>query len=91
MVPALSLLLHILASPFRSQVSLEVEITLLRQQLNVLRRQVRTKPRLTTFDRWLFVWLYRLKQSLLNAMVIVEPETVVRWHRAGFRLYWRWK
>src|SRR4029077_11149149 len=45
----------------------------------------------TALDRLLFVWLYRLKPSLLDAMVVVKPETVVRWHRLGFRLYWRWK
>ena len=87
----LVLLLHVLASPFRSRASLEAEITFLRHQLNVLRRRTPAKPRLTAIDRWLFVWLYRWKQSLLDAVVIVKPETVVRWHRLGFRLYWRWK
>jgi transposase InsO family protein len=91
MVSFLGLLLHILASPFRSRASLEAEITLLRQQLIVLRRRVPVRPQLTAIDRWLFVWLYRFKPSLLDAMVIVKPETVVRWHRTGFRLYWRWK
>jgi transposase InsO family protein len=91
MVSFFSLLLHVLATPFRSRASLEAEITFLRHQLNVLRRLVRAKPRFTTFDRLLFVWLYRLKPSLLGAMVIVKPDTVVRWHRTGFRLYWRWK
>jgi hypothetical protein len=91
MVRFFGLLLHILASPFRSRASLEAEIAFVRHQLNVLRRLVPGKPRLTTFDRWLLVWLYRLKPSLLGAMVIVKPETVVRWHRTGFRLYWRWK
>jgi len=46
---------------------------------------------LTRIDRLLFVWLYRLCPSVLSAVVIVQPETVVRWHRKGFRLYWRWK
>jgi transposase InsO family protein len=42
-------------------------------------------------DRLLFVWLYRLFPSVMNALTIVQPETVIRWHRTGFRLYWRWK
>lgn len=86
-----SLVFHVLASPFRSRARLEAEVVFLRHQLNVLRRQARAKPRLTTLDRWLFVWLYRVQPSLSEAMVIVKPETVIRWHRTGFRLYWRWK
>src|SRR5712664_10548 len=50
-----------------------------------------SRTRLTLIDRLIFVWLYRLRPSVLSAVVIVHPETVVRWHRAGFRLYWRWK
>jgi transposase InsO family protein len=84
-------LLHVLASPFKSQARLEAEIVFLRYQLNMLRRRVPGKPRLTPADRLLFVWLYRLVPSLLNAAVIIQPETIVRWHRAGFRSYWRWK
>jgi transposase InsO family protein len=57
----------------------------------VLRRRLPAKPRLTAADRLLFVWLYRLVPSLLNAAVIIQPDTIVRWHRAGFRSYWRWK
>jgi hypothetical protein len=52
----------------------------------VLRQRVPSKPRLTVADRLLFVWLYRLFPSVLNAVTIVQPETVIRWHRAGFRL-----
>jgi hypothetical protein len=63
---------------------------MLRHQLNVLRRRVPPKPRLTVADQLLFVWLYRLFPSVLNALAIVQPETIVRWHRAGFRHYWRW-
>src|SRR5258708_1561521 len=50
-----------------------------------------SRTRLTLIDRLIFVWLYRLRPSVLSAVVIVQPETVVRWHRAGFRLYWVWK
>jgi hypothetical protein len=67
----------------------EAEIVFLRHQL--LRRRLPTKPRLTAADRLLFVWLYRLVPSLLNAAVIIQPDTIVRWHRAGFRSSWRWK
>ena len=91
MVSVLGLLFHALTSPFRSRASLEAEVVFLRHQLNVLCRQARAKPRLTTLDRWLFIWLYQLRPSLSAAMVIVKPETVIRWHRTGFRLYWRWK
>ena len=70
MLDFLRLLVHALASPFRSQAQLEAEITMLRHQLNVLRRQVSAKPRLTTADRLLFVWLCRLFPSLRNAIAI---------------------
>jgi hypothetical protein len=91
MIAVLGLLLHIVVSPFRTKARLEAEIILLRHQLNVLRRRVSSKPKLAVTDRLVFVWLYRLFPSLLNAVRIVRPETVVRWHRTGFRLYWRWK
>ncbi len=91
MIGFLILFLHVLASPFKTQARLEAEIVLLRHQLNVLRQRVPSKPRLTMVDRLLFVWLYRLFPSVLNAVTIVQPETIIRWHRTGFRLYWRWK
>jgi hypothetical protein len=91
MVSFLGLSLHVLASPFKSQARLEAEIAFLRHQPNLLRRRLPAKPRLTTADRLLFVWLYRLVPSLLSAAVIVQPDTIVRWHRPGFRSYWRWK
>jgi transposase InsO family protein len=91
MIAFLILFLHALVSPLKTQARLEAEILLLRHQLNVLRRQVRSKPRLTVADRLIFVWLYRLFPRTLNAITIFQPETVIRWHRMGFRLYWRWK
>jgi len=91
MIEFLILLLHVLVSPFKTQARLEAEIVLLRHQLSVLRQRVPSKPRLTMADRLLFVWLYRLFPSVLNAVTIVQPETIIRWHRTGFRLYWRWK
>jgi transposase InsO family protein len=91
MIAFLHLLLHILVSPFKTRARLEAEIILLRHQVNVLRRRLAPKPKLTVADRLLFVWLYRLFPSVLAAITIVQPETIIRWHRTGFRLYWRWK
>src|ERR1700682_82283 len=82
---------HCVMSRFKSRARLEAENIVLRHQLNVLRRKVRSRPRVGSFDRLIFVWLYRLLPSLLAAIAIVKPETIVRWHRTGFRLYWRWK
>ena len=91
MLDFLRLFVHMLAAPFRTQAQLEAEITMLRHQLNVVRRQAPSRPRLTTFDRLLFVWLCQLFPSLRSAITIVQPDTVLRGHRSGFRLYWRWK
>ena len=91
MVAFLSLLLHVVVSPFKTKARLEAEIVLLRHQLNVLRRRVPSNPKLAVDDRLVFVWLYRLFPSVMNAVTVVQPETVIRWHRTGFRLYWRWK
>src|SRR5882724_2434040 len=91
MIGFLILLVHILVSPFKTQARLEAEIVLLRHQLSVLRQRVPSRPKLTVADRLLLVWLYRLFPPVLNALAIVQPETVIRWHRTGFRLYWRWK
>ena len=70
---------------------LEAENLILRQQLAVLRRRSAARVRLWSIDRLLTVWLYRLYPSLLDAVIIVQPETVIRWHRRGFRAYWHWK
>jgi len=91
MLDFLRLFVHVLVAPFRTQAQLEAEITMLRHQLNVLQRQASSRPRLTAADRLLFVWLCRLFPSLRNTITIVQLDTVLRWHRAGFRLYWRWK
>src|SRR5450755_547285 len=85
------ILFRVLVSPFKTRARLEAEIVLLRHQLNVLHRGVPSKPKLAVADRLLFVWLYRLFLSVLNAVTIVQLETVIRWHRTGIRLYWRWK
>jgi hypothetical protein len=85
------LILGILASLFKSRAKLEAEILILRQQINVLRRQAPKRPHFNNTDRFLFVWLYRSFPSVLGAIAIVRPETIIRWHRAGFRAYWRWR
>jgi hypothetical protein len=83
--------LAILVSPFRSKARLEAEIAMLRQQLIVLQRKSRGRVRLTDGDRLHFVQLYRWFPSILPVLQIVRPETLVRWHRAGFCSYLRWK
>src|SRR5258705_9889681 len=76
---------------FRSRASLQVEILTLRHQLNVLRRKSPQRLTFTSIDRLVFAGLYRLAPGILDALAIVKPETVILWHRAGFRAYWRWK
>ena len=85
------LFLALFASPFKWKSRLEAENAALRHQLINLRRKVRGRVRLTNGDRLFFIKLYRWFPSVLKAITIVRPETLVRWHRAGFRLYWHWK
>src|SRR5258706_1651428 len=75
----------------RSRVMLEAEIWTLRQQINVLRRTAPKKLSFCAVDRMIFVGLYRLFSRICDALAIVKPDTLVRWHRAGFRSHWRWK
>src|SRR5216683_1760525 len=91
MIGLFHFVLAILASPFKSKLRLEAENAMLRHQLMVLRRRVRGRVRLTNNDRWFFIQLYRWFPSILQVLTIIRPETLVRWHRAGFRCYWRWK
>jgi hypothetical protein len=83
--------LAVLTSPFKSKSRLEAENAALRHQLIVLQRKVQGRVRLTNTDRWFLIQLYRWFPSILQVVTIVQPETLVRWHRAGFRRYWRWK
>ena len=76
---------------FRSRAIVELENLALRHQLHVLRRKRPDRLRLFTFDRLLWVLLYRLWLRCLEVMVLVKPTTVVQWHRQGFRLFWRWR
>jgi len=91
MIALICFVFAVLASPFKSKVSLEAENTALRHQLIILRRKVRGRVRLTNTDQLLFVQLYRWFPSILKSITIMRPEALVRWHRAGFRSYWRWK
>ena len=91
MIALLCFFMTLFASPFKSKGRLEAENAALRHQLIVLRRRVRGRAQLTNGDRLFLVQLYRWFPSVLKAIMIIRPETVVRWHRAGFRRYWRWK
>ena len=91
MIALIHFVLAVMASLFTSKARLEAENAALRQQVIVLRRMMKGRIRLTNGDRLFFVWLYRLFPSVLSAIAIIRPETIVRWHRAGFRRYWRWK
>jgi transposase InsO family protein len=91
MFALLCFVLAVLASPFKSKSRLEAENAVLRHQMIVLRRHVRGRVQLTNLDRLFFIRLYRWFPSVLQVFMIIRPETLVRWHRAGFRGYWRWK
>ena len=91
MVALLCFLLRLLASAFRSANRREAENAALRRQLAVLQRKLGGRVQFTNSDRLFFIQLYRWFPSILKAITIIRPETVVRWHRSGFRRYWRWK
>src|SRR6184192_2109488 len=91
MIALFCLFLTLSVSPFKSKSRLEAENAALRHQLIVLQRRVRGRVQLTNGDRLFLVLLYRWFPSVLRAITIIRPETLVRWHRAGFRHYWRWK
>jgi transposase InsO family protein len=91
MIALLCFFLTLLVSQFKPKSRLEAENVALRHQLIVLRRKVRGRVHLSNGDRLFFVQLYRWFPSVLNTITIIRPETLVRWHRAGFRRYWRWK
>jgi hypothetical protein len=91
MIGLLWFVLAVLTSPLKSRLRLEAENAALRHQLMVLRRRLQGRIRLMNHDRWFLIQLYRWFPSILSVLTIVRPETLVRWHRAGFRRYWRWK
>jgi hypothetical protein len=76
---------------FQSRAALQAEILVLRHQLNVLRRKSPQRVTFINLDRFVFTGLYRFAPTVLDAFKILKPETLIRWHRAGFRAYWRWK
>src|SRR5208283_3317895 len=91
MLISLTTLLTTLCSIFRSRAALELENLALRHQIGVLQRSARKRPRLTPVDRLLWVLLSRIWSDWRSALAIVQPEMVIAWHRAGFRLFWTWK
>jgi hypothetical protein len=91
MMALLCFFLTLFASLFKSKSRLEAENAALRHQLIVLQRRVSGRVQLANGDRLFLVMLYRWFPSILKAITIIRPETLVRWHRAGFRRYWQWK
>ncbi len=91
MLILLATLLSPLRSIFRSRAGIELENLALRHQIGVLQRSARRRPKLTPGDRLVWICLSRLWRDWRSALAIVKPETVVAWHRAGFRLFWTWK
>ena len=91
MIDFLKLLACVLTRLFRSRARLEAEILVLRHQLNILQRKSTKRTAFKSIDRVIFAGLYRFVPGVLDALKILKPETVIRWHRAGFRAYWRWK
>ena len=80
-----------LRSLIRSRAALQLEILALRHQLQVLERSRQPRLRLTAADRLLWVWFSRIWSEWRPALVLVQPATVIAWHRRGFRLFWTWK
>jgi hypothetical protein len=91
MISVLVSLLLTVRSCLRSRAALQLEVLALRHQLQVLNRSRPRRLRLVTADRWLWTWLSRSCTAWRTALVIVKPETVIAWHRLGFRLFWTWK
>jgi hypothetical protein len=84
-------LLTVFRSVFRSRAALQLENIALRHQLGARKRSVKHWPKLTPADRLLWVVLSRIWDDWRAALALVRPETVIGWHRRGFRLFWRWK
>jgi hypothetical protein len=91
MFALLRFFLALFSSLFKSKSRLEAENAALRRQLIVLQRKARGRVHFTNSDRLFLIQLYRWFPSVLKVITIIRPETVVRWHRTGFRHYWRWK
>jgi len=91
MTALVTFFVSLVGSLFKPKLRLAAENAALRHQLIVLRRKMRGRAWLTNNDRWFFIQMYRWFPSILQVLTIIRPETLVRWHRAGFRYYWRWK
>ncbi len=91
MLSVLCVFLSTMLSVFRLRAALQVEILALRHQICMLRRSGKKRPRLTGADRVFWAWLSEAWADWRSALVIVKPETVIGWHRKGFRLFWTWK
>jgi hypothetical protein len=87
---AFPVLVAAVSTVFKSRAELQVENLALRHQLGVLRRSVK-RPKLSSADRLLWAWLSASWRDWRSALVLVKPETVITWHRKGFRLFWTWK
>src|SRR5262252_678968 len=86
------MMLNSLLVGLRGQAAMQAEIIALRHQLTVLQRsQKARRPMLTRIDRCLWVWQSRVWSAWRSALIIVKPETVINWHRQGFRWYWTWR
>ncbi len=85
------LLFVFLRSWFQSRLQLQAEIVALRHQVIVLPRSQKGRVHLSATDRWFWVWLSKLWSGWRSALLVVRPETVISWHRKGFRLYWGWR
>jgi hypothetical protein len=88
---ACSLIWAALVRLFRSRGSLVAEILVLWHQINIQRRNLPKRQTFSAMDRLIFAGLYRLAPTILNALAILKPETVMEWHHVGFRSFWRWK
>ena len=91
MMSVLMSLLAMLRGVLRPRTALHLEVLALRHQLQVLQRSQPRRLRLSRADRWLWAWLSRTWSGWRTALVMVKPDTVVAWHRKGFRLFWTWK
>src|SRR6266446_5992403 len=80
-----------LSSLLKSRRRLQAENLVLRHQVNILRRRAPGRTQLSNSGRLVFVWLYRLCPTVVDAVAIIKPETLICWHRRGFRAFWRWK
>jgi len=91
MLDLIRLIFGLVVDPFRSRAALEAEVIVLRQQINVLRRGKPTRLLFMATDRLVLGWTCWVFPNARDALAVVRPEAVARWHRAGFRCYWRWK